>query len=164
MITQELLKKHLKYCPATGDFTWILPRSNTIKAGDKAGCLMTIGYISIHFFKSYYAHRLAHLYMTGSWPEKHIDHKNRIRSDNKWKNIRPSNCTQNGANKVKKSGCKSIYKGVMVNPTYPDHWRAKIKINKKSKHLGYFKKEKDAALAYDAAAREAFGEYARTNF
>jgi len=46
-------------------------------------------------------------------------------------------------------------------------WRAKIKINKHDAydtHLGYYNNEKEAALAYDAAAKQHFGEFALTNF
>lgn len=43
-------------------------------------------------------------------------------------------------------------------------WFASIKVNKQVRYLGGFDNPAHAALAYDAAAREAFGEYARPNF
>jgi hypothetical protein len=36
-------------------------------------------------------------------------------------------------------------------------------INKKRIHLGYFKNEEEAAIAYNVAAVELYGEYARLN-
>ena len=40
---------------------------------------------------------------------------------------------------------------------------AKIKADGKTRHIGYFANETDAARAYDLAAIQHFGEYARTN-
>ena len=43
-------------------------------------------------------------------------------------------------------------------------WVAYIQGQGHKRHLGYFSVEEDAARAYDAKARELFGEFAKTNF
>jgi hypothetical protein len=43
-------------------------------------------------------------------------------------------------------------------------WQAQIQVEGKRHFLGYFTVKEDAARAYDAAAREAFGEFAQLNF
>jgi AP2-like factor, euAP2 lineage len=56
----------------------------------------------------------------------------------------------------------SRFKGVSFI-TSKKQWRAAIKVNKKSITLGHFKTEEDAALAYNKAAREHFGDQAYQN-
>jgi|SRR5690606_5995401 len=95
-------------------------------------------------------------------PGMQVDHINGDRLDNRRCNLRIVTNQQNSFNRQPQKAT-SQYKGVGWYKPY-QKWRAKIKINGKTKHLGYFDDEKEAALAYDRAARELFGEYAKTNF
>lgn len=89
MLTQKQLKETLHYNPETGMFTWLTVNSNRVKIGGLAGWLdKTTGYSRININKkSYQAHRLAFLYMSGRWPKHEIDHDNHIRNDNRWPNL-----------------------------------------------------------------------------
>jgi hypothetical protein len=91
-----------------------------------------------------------------------VDHINRNKLDNRKKNLRFVSCQNNSRNKRKATNKKSCdFKGVY--PTPSEKWYAQIKANGKSLRLGTFKDKRDAALAYDAKAKELFGEYACTN-
>lgn len=69
---------------------------------------------------------------------------------------------QNAMNRRSRSNSSSKYKGVSWN-TKIGKWTAQIGLNRKVKYLGAFTDEEDAALAYNKAARELFGEYANLN-
>ncbi len=99
MITHDRLKEILYYDPVLGTFRWIekISRKNVI--GAIAGGLNPKGYVVIIIQgKSYRANRLAWFYMTGEWPKNLVDHKNRIRNDNTWKNLRDFTSKENSAN------------------------------------------------------------------
>jgi hypothetical protein len=75
------------------------------------------------------------------------------------------NCTVSQNNKNCKPWGSSKYLGVSVTK----RWKcykiyAQIVVNKHKNHLGYFKSEEDAALAYDIAALKYHGEFANLNF
>lgn len=94
-----------------------------------------------------------------NFPECQIDHKNRIKLDNRKSNLRTCRPMDNACNKAKYEipFPKSQYKGVGKRG---NRWSAKLC----RKHLGTFISEKEAAQAYDKAARYYFGEYAFLNF
>lgn len=91
------------------------------------------------------------------------DHKDGDGLNNQKDNLRPATNSQNQANAKISSRNKSGYKGVSWH-SEGKCWVAKIRADDKQHHLGLFLDPKDAALAYDEAARRLFGEFARTNF
>lgn len=78
-------------------------------------------------------------------------------------NIRWANNTQQNTNKAKRNRrCSSKYKGVSWC-SRNSKWVAAASSPGRKKHLGYFDSETDAAKAYNNAARDYFGEFARLN-
>jgi hypothetical protein len=91
-----------------------------------------------------------------------IDHINGDKSDNRLCNLRVASRSQNNANSKLSKRNKSGYKGVLWSKE-KKKWRAEIRKDKKSKHLGYFDNILDAVKAYNKTAIEYFGEYALCN-
>lgn len=90
------------------------------------------------------------------------DHINGDGLDNRRANLRPANRTQNAANVRMHHDNHTGAKGVHLCKT-TGRYRAQIREAGARRHLGRFDTLEEAARAYDAAAREAFGEFARTN-
>jgi len=100
-----------------------------------------------------------HTFLTG-WPL--VDHINGDGLDNRRVNLRPATGSQNGANISPPSHNTSGYKGVALYKR-TGRWRACITVDRKHIHLGYYDTAEEAVAAYDAAAINAWGEYARPN-
>jgi len=95
-----------------------------------------------------------------------IDHRNHNGLDNRRGNLRLATRLQNGRNRQKKKVSSSVYKGVAywsVRGGSNGRWGAYIRIKGKTKHLGFFPNEREAALAYNDAAMEAHGDFACLN-
>ena len=93
------------------------------------------------------------------------DHINHNGLDNRKANLRPATRAQNNYNRlaIKRKGATSKYKGVAWKKEYKK-WNAQIYFKGECIFLGYFKEEKQAAKAYDKAAKEYHGEFASLNF
>lgn len=79
------------------------------------------------------------------------------------KNLRLCTHADNMRNRIKTHNGSSQYKGLAWCKSNKN-WIVRIMFNRKTIHIGRFKDEIDGAKAYDAKARELFGQFARTNF
>lgn len=161
MLTQERLKALLHYDPEAGLFTRLVSRSGPkSKAGDVAGCDNGQGYIRIYVDgKPYKAHRLAWFYMTGEWVDE-VDHRNTVRSDNRWANLREATRGQNRTNCAAYRNNTSGHKGVSLYRR-TGKWTAQIQKRGQKHFLGYFDTPEAAHEAYAKAANDLFGQFAR---
>lgn len=164
MLTQLRLKELFHYDPHTGVFTRVVSRGNgnRWKAGQIAGSINKVNnYVELWVDgKSYTAHRLAFLYMTGAFPPANVDHINLDRSDNRWVNLRPSTQLQNTWNIPRSRRNTSGFKGVSLRKDTMK-WAARIKANGRYLSLGSFDTPEEAAAVYARAAQQFRGEFAR---
>lgn len=145
------LKRVLSYDPATGVFTWIAPRAKRL-AGKPAGSIANTGYVAINPSKAVgpvLAHRLAWFYMTGEWPKQHIDHINRVRTDNRFCNLRDASVMVNVQNIVAPNKNNAL--GVRGVAPHRGRFRARIYTQGKTHNLGVFDAIESAAAAYQQA-------------
>jgi hypothetical protein len=157
------LRQKLQYSLETGQFRWREVGVDAAHAGKEAGHIDSEGYLIIgHQGRNYKAHLLAWYYMTGEWPEDQIDHRDTVRSNNAWPNLRIATNQQNQFNKGPNKNNRSGFKGVHRAPdNRPRPWKAKIRAGGKNVHLGYFETAEAASAAYFEKASELFGEFAR---
>ena len=145
MITQERLKELLNYDPETGVFTWLVSRKG-VNVGQPAGAI-GFGYRRIRIDgKLYKASRLAWLWMEGYMPEHDVDHRNRIRDDDRWCNLRHASRMCNMRNSSIRIDNTSNITGVSFCKER-QKWAAYIVILSKRIFLGRFKSKLDAAHA-----------------
>jgi len=143
-LTAERLREILDYDPDTGIFTNRYKRGGTTKKGSPAGHLKSNGYITIQVDgKSYYAHRLVFLWMTGEFPSgQHVDHVNGNKSDNRFSNLRDVSVSANLHNQ-RGSKVKGYYWA-----KYHKKYRAQIVVNNKKIVIGAYETEEEARQAY----------------
>lgn len=91
-----------------------------------------------------------------------VDHMDGDTLNNRKGNLRHCTTQQNFFNQCIRSNNTSGFKGVFWDKRLKK-WRARIKINYVGKHLGCFPTKEEAAVAYNQAAIENYGEFARLN-
>ncbi len=163
-VTPEMVRKFLHYNRNTGVFTWkkrgiewfksehSWRKWNTKYAGQRAGSpFRTSGSTSLYrcikiFGRNFLEHRLAWLHVVGDPIPKQIDHRNRIGTDNRWSNLRPSDNATNSKNASMHSNNTSGHVGVCWNKQR-GKWQANGKKEGKTIYLGLFDDIEDAAYA-----------------
>ena len=135
-LTQSELKYLFNYDPITGFFTRFAdPTSGGTMIVKRSGTINVAKYrvIMINYVQ-YLEHRLAFLYMTGSFPEDRVDHINGLKYDNRWCNLRTV-----GTIETSKDGA-IVVDGVTI-------------------HLGSFDDANEKAMIHEAYSRVVFGMF-----
>ena len=142
-MTQEELKKILRYNPETGIFSRVNNKTTLERLEN--------GYIRYTLNgKNYLLHRMAFLYMIGYIPIV-VDHKNRIRNDNRWCNLREATQSINSKNRFLKPNISGHHNIYTIRSNY---FQVKVAGN----YIGSFKTIEAAIIARDIAIK-ADGEY-----
>ncbi len=115
---------------------------------------------------TYYAHNRAlgdmHRFLLNTSKDIEVDHKDLNGLNNQRLNIRSCTKSQNNANRKCKNpiGFKGVYR---CHYKHKEQWQARITVNKKRIDLGFFNSIEKAANAYNQAAINYFGDFARLN-
>lgn len=148
-----------------GNLFWKNRKSRKDLCGKVAGSISSSdGYVYIKYQQNrILAHRIVFFLHHGFVP-KEIDHINRVRHDNRIENLReaPSHSLNLGNQSIQKRQKTSSYKGVCWDANRCK-WRSYIKHEGKKKFIGRHKEEREAAAAYDEAAKKIFGSFANLN-
>lgn len=166
--TQTILHEWFDYDPETGIFCWKKePRKIGRRFGKPVGTKTKFGYVLIGVpgFWQIQAHRLAWIYMHGlTIGGAEIDHKDGNPSNNAIGNLRLATSRQQKQNKRVQSNNRSGLKGAYYHAAHKGtkKWRTQIKVGNVLHFLGYFETAQEAHEAYGEAAKEHFGEFARS--
>lgn len=161
MITAQECRHLFNYNPVTGLLVWKNPTSQKYKRGDVAGSVNSHGYRVVGVKgRKIKVHRIIWAIVTGSWPEFEVDHDDGDRANNAWINLRLATTQENSFNRKCRAESSTGAKGVF--PTPSGKYIARITISGKRKSLGHFDTIDAAKTAYDLAAQQNFGSFARS--
>lgn len=133
MATIDRVRELIDYDPLTGEFRSRKRRGWKSKCGS-----ISRGYLRIKIDgRSYLAHVLAWAIMTGKWPDREIDHRNRVKLDNRWENYRLATRLQNCNNRSLSRNSPSGVNGVT-------QLRGKWRVRLRGQFLGYFPTKEEA--------------------
>lgn len=161
LISQSKLKKLYDYNPKSGKLIYKINCPPKGLIGNEAGWINKRGYRKISINGNEFpAHKIVWLFMTGYYPKEDIDHIDRVRSNNAWKNLRLATRSNNLKNQGLKPNNKSGYKGVTSRG---NSHSVRLRVNKQRISFGPFCTAKEAAHFYDVQAIKYYGEFAVTN-
>lgn len=168
------LRTVVEYDELTGVFIWLNRPPNqfktegAFKTWNKKHALNEInnpdqaGYLYLNIGgERHPLHRLAWYISTGEKVDL-IDHINGNKSDNRITNLRPATLTENNRHQGLKKSNTSGFKGVCFSKQ-KGKWLAQIRTDEGRESIGFFSSKIDAARAYDKAAINYHGAFAKTN-
>ena len=110
----------------------------------------TIGYLTVYLYKNgkgkqHYVHRLvANTWVANPLEKRCVDHIDGNRKNNNYENLRFATHTENNRNKSKTLNATSKYYGVSWSKRSKT-WLVHIRYDNKTRHLGLFENEREAA-------------------
>lgn len=162
IISQEELRRLFDYNPETGVLSRLVKTGRNCSLGPVSSTPNNNGYILVRVGgRKHSAHRIIWAWMTGVRPDIDIDHRDLNKANNKWSNLRLATRSQNQANCNLPANNTSGKKGVSYCSKRMK-FQAQIRVDDRLIFLGRFGKLEHAAAAYDKAAKQHFGEFARS--
>lgn len=151
--SQEYLLKLFYYDADTGNLHRKISVSSNTKVGDKVGYINNNGYRQVRINdKIYMVHRLIYKIKHGFDPD-YADHIDGNPLNNKIENLRSVTHQENCRNQKKRKDNISGVTGVYWNKSRKK-WRARLMVNSKELHLGYFENKKEAVNARKKAEKK----------
>lgn len=154
-LTAERLRELFHYSPETGVFTRLVARGGRDIATEP-GWVAKDGYREMSVDgRTYMAHRLVWLYMTGKWPENETDHRDGVRDNNRWENLRDVTVVINQQNqRAARADSRSGRLGVSFERTRKTNpYRVDIRYGGRQHYLGRYPTAHEASEVYMAAKR-----------
>lgn len=152
-LSAERARELFNYDPETGSLTWRVNKGSRAREGKPAGSKRDDGYLSVRADgEQVLVHRVIWLMHSGEWPGSIIDHKNGIRSDNRWRNLRDTSRRVNQENhRNSRQGSKVPFLGVSCKR---GKFRSRIKVGGIERSLGSFSTPEEAHEVYLTAKRQ----------
>lgn len=153
-LSQSYLHEFYDYDPATGEMRIArhIPHSRTAVGAMVGQHLDQDGYHQVKMRRrTLLLHRVVWTYMTGEEPPPIIDHINRVKTDNRWENLRAATNTLNQENQGLRSTNTSGFKGSHFNAK-SGKWHATIRIDGSKRFIGAYPTAHEAAIVYAVAA------------
>lgn len=157
-ISLDYLRSVINYNPETGVITWLKTVSPRAPAGTSPTGRDRDGYLIMTLNGKYLRqHRVAWFYMTGSWPANKMDHRNGIRDDNRFCNLRECDEQDNNRNRGLSRNNTSGVSGVHFQQ---GKWMVRIRLNKHVRRFfGYFDDLELAELVANEARDKYHGDF-----
>ena len=149
--SRNIIQNDINYNKETGQLFWNKSGKGR-KLSRPVGTTTKQGYLQTTIGgKQLKVHHVIWFIETGEWPKEQIDHKDKIKNNNKFVNLREGTSINQHNRKIKvgKSGLSGAYWS-----NEKGRWYSNIRINGSTKFLGYFSSKEAANIAYTNKKKE----------